>query len=129
MGPFREKLAKAEAFCGESRYLEATQLAQEILAEDDRCAPAYALLGKVYALQLQWDDALSELDRALELDPGLAAAYLQRGSIRLMAGELETAGADMGRAVELDPALEGQANLIVQAYADIVRKEQRRKNS
>jgi tetratricopeptide (TPR) repeat protein len=124
MSRWDEKLKKAEELVLESKYREALAIAEAILAEDTRFARAYALRGKVYALEQDWDDALSELDRAIELDPLLAEAWLERGSIKLMSGMLEPAAEDLQRAVELDASLEGKANLIVETYAEIVKKEQ-----
>lgn len=49
------------------------------------------------------EDALSDLDRAIELDPRLGIAYSGRGWCLAQLGEGENAILDLNRALELDP--------------------------
>ena len=51
----------------------------------------------------QFDDALNELDRAMELDPRSAVLYAHRAIVLSWARRLEEAAVAAGRALELDP--------------------------
>lgn len=55
----------------------------------------------------QLEDALKDLDRAIELDPHQVAAWFNRGTVYLRMGRPEEAVRDLDRAVELAPELPG----------------------
>jgi lipoprotein NlpI len=50
-----------------------------------------------------FDGAIADYTRAIELDPKYAAAYSNRGSAKQAKGDLDGAIADCNRAIELDP--------------------------
>ncbi|MBI4617699.1 MAG: tetratricopeptide repeat protein, partial [Planctomycetes bacterium] len=58
--------------------------------------------------------ALADLDRAIELEPGVGRAHLERARVRLAAGDRAGARADLDRATLLDAGL-------VEAYLDRAR--------
>jgi tetratricopeptide (TPR) repeat protein len=58
-----------------------------------------------HAIDGDFDKALVEFERAIELDPELAAAYDARGTIWLEREELDGAMQDYNRAIELDPEM------------------------
>ncbi len=71
---------------------------------DDSLADAHATLGAVQAFyQWRWDEALRELDRAIELAPGLARALEWRGAVRAATGDLRGGLADVEQALRIDP--------------------------
>ena len=45
---------------------------------------------------------MSDLDRAIRLDPKFQEAYLNRGAVRLYAGDLAQAAGDLSIAIGLD---------------------------
>ena len=80
-------------------------------------ADAYAARGADYALEKNYDKAIADFERAIELDPdkaefkaAAAATYFLRGATRYEEGDNESAFADLDRAIsdiekiiELDP--------------------------
>ena len=65
-------------------------------------ASAYANRGNIYLQQSQWDKALADYDRALEIYPKLSGrTYYNRGSIYDMRGNWDQALADYNMAIEL----------------------------
>jgi TolB-like protein/tetratricopeptide (TPR) repeat protein len=64
---------------------------------------AHALMGSLYQMQWQWNDAEREYKLALELDPNDAGAHLSFSSWLLSQGRTEEALAWSRRARELDP--------------------------
>lgn len=60
--------------------------------------------GAEYLDQGKWNEAISELDQAIEIDPNHAKAYNNRGYAHRELGQWEQALADLGKAIELDPA-------------------------
>jgi tetratricopeptide (TPR) repeat protein len=63
----------------------------------------YLVKGYSFFTQSQWDRAIAEYSRAIELDPKLAAAYNYRGSAYGEKGDYDKAIADFNMAIELDP--------------------------
>lgn len=61
--------------------------------------------GKHALVRNRLQDALSQFDRALELDSSFAKAYLARGQIYWRQQQHEQAIPDLSRAIELDPHL------------------------
>ncbi|HEV3340332.1 MAG TPA: tetratricopeptide repeat protein, partial [Pirellulales bacterium] len=62
--------------------------------------------GTLHAALRQHEEALADLDRAVELDPNDAGAYEQRGSERFKMGRFADSIADFDRQIALDPASE-----------------------
>ena len=52
----------------------------------------------------RYDEALADLNRAIELDPDDAGAFGRRGETYIALGNYDEALADLNRAIELDPA-------------------------
>ena len=50
-----------------------------------------------------FDGAIADYTRAIEIDPTYAAAYSNRGNAKQAKGDLDGAIADCNRAIELDP--------------------------
>jgi tetratricopeptide (TPR) repeat protein len=64
---------------------------------------AHKKQGKALARKGQYDEALAELHRALELDPKDGEAYALRGSIHILKGNFDQAVADFNKALEINP--------------------------
>lgn len=81
------------------------------VAEDD-VLRADAFYWSAYALDElgRYDEAIADLDRAIELSPDFYNALLNRGLARRKNGQLEAAIADYGRAIEIDPDRETAYN-------------------
>jgi Tfp pilus assembly protein PilF len=64
--------------------------------------------GNLLAQRGDFDGAMADLNRAIEIEPKYAKAYGDRGIIRLMRGEGTAAELDFRKCVELDKTLEFQ---------------------
>jgi tetratricopeptide (TPR) repeat protein len=62
-----------------------------------------AVRGQAYREMEHDDEALADLNRAIELDPADASALVDRGETYQAMGRSEEALADYDRAIELDP--------------------------
>ena len=60
--------------------------------------------GNEHFEQGQYDEAIVEYTKAIELEPQLAIVYNSRGLAYHMKGELDKAIADFDKAIELDPS-------------------------
>jgi TolB-like protein/DNA-binding winged helix-turn-helix (wHTH) protein/Tfp pilus assembly protein PilF len=76
---------------------------RKALELDPALPGAHALMGSLYQMQWQWNDAEREYKLALELDPNDAGAHLSFSSWLLSQGRMEEALAWSRRARELDP--------------------------
>ena len=54
--------------------------------------------------QQKWEEAIAELDQAIELDPDFASAFVNRGNAYFGLEQYEQAIADYDKAIALDPA-------------------------
>jgi len=79
----------------------AETLAQKALLLDSASTTAYRLLADVHLARRNFDLALGQIDRALEINPSNAESFVRRGEILVWAG----------RAVEALPWLEGALRL------------------
>ena len=80
-----------------------TSAVRKALELDPALPGAHALMGSLYQMQWQWNDAEREYKLALELDPNDAGAHLSFSSWLLSQGHTEEALAWSRRARELDP--------------------------
>ena len=61
-----------------------------------RVAAAYHRMG-------QFDNAVSDYSKAIEISPSLAVAYQNRGSAYYQKGQIDAAMPDYNKAIELNP--------------------------
>lgn len=110
-----DRITKAQVLVSEGRILDAVKVFDELLADDPDNPVALAqrgwLISRVDASLV--DKGLSEVDRAIEVEPTYADAYFFRGMILLRskadpvaAGEAFRKGLEMGPAPEVKAALE-----------------------
>jgi class 3 adenylate cyclase/TolB-like protein/Flp pilus assembly protein TadD len=91
-------------------YQQAERLAQKSIELDKDNAEAHRLLGDVYSYRRQFDLAIREMGRAIELNPSDAEGYLYRGGLLVTLGRSGEAIADFETAKSLNPGL-GSASL------------------
>lgn len=60
--------------------------------------------GEAKFKQKDWDGAISDFTKAVELDPGMGKAYRKRADCRAMKQDFDGALDDASRAIEIDPA-------------------------
>ena len=65
----------------------------------------HGILGTDYLNKCRFDLAITELNKAIELNPSLAPAYASRGGAYAKKSQYDSAIADLNRAIELDPSL------------------------
>ena len=89
------------------RHGEAQRLFEEAIALDGKLAEAHNNLA--FSLRMQgpanYERAMREYQRALEIDPKLAQAYVYRGVLHLQMGNVEAARADLATLRGLDAKL------------------------
>lgn len=81
------------------------------LAREPEDAAAYINRGHEKRNSGDYDGAIAEFDRAIELDPDDAGAYHGRGEAKRGKGDYDGAIADCDRAIELDPNDPGGCNI------------------
>ena len=59
--------------------------------------------GVVYKSKGEYDRAILEYNKAIEIDPGFAKAYNGRGNVHQSKGEYDQASLDFTKAIEIDP--------------------------
>jgi tetratricopeptide (TPR) repeat protein len=87
----------------------------------ERSAWAYNVIGNTKKKQGDFDGALTDYEKAIELHPQSAEAYNNRAGIKRAKGRLDEALADYNKAIELDPALGvayGNRGLVRKARGD-----------
>lgn len=82
-------------------YYGAIHLLEEVVATGRAFADAHHLLGLSYSLVGQQDQALAELDRALQLNPRYVEALIHRGLVLNELGREEEAIASLRRASQI----------------------------
>src|SRR5260370_13151 len=81
----------------------AFQMAQKAVALDDSLPLAHALLGRVYVYRWQYDQAIAECERGVELGPNSANAYDMLAQTLARSGEPAESIAPAEKAMRLDP--------------------------
>ena len=70
-----------------------------------RLADAYSNRGWALNRMRDWSQSVTDLDRALALDPGLAFAYNNRGWAEYEVDHYDASLQDLNKAIELDPKM------------------------
>ncbi len=86
---------------------QALETLNNMLKADANNPLAYDLRGTIYTASKDYDRALSDYDRAIELEPSFAQAYYNRGRIYSLLKRYDEALADLQMSAKLDPATFG----------------------
>ncbi len=82
-------------------------LAQNVSTEKASTGSAEYISKGVSSLKdAKVEDAITQFNRAIDLDPGKAVAYAARGSAYFRLGKLDNAFSDYNKAIEINPDLE-----------------------
>jgi adenylate cyclase len=81
----------------------AFEAAQKAIALNDLYAPAHGLMGTIYMKQRQYEQAIAECERAIELEPNLANNYAYLSIPLHYMGRFNEAIAAVERAIRHDP--------------------------
>jgi tetratricopeptide (TPR) repeat protein len=115
-------LAQAENAIGE--FQKATDALQEVA----RRQPAYPMIHTMIAQSLlkwetpDYEQALRELDRAVEVAPADPDIYYLRGKVHFSQGKYAEAVEPLRRAIELSPTVSMSYYLLGQAFQKLGRK-------
>jgi len=96
---------RAEAYLKLDMYKEAVADATQAMTLESEAqnADLYLLRGRAYAGDKKLNNALEDLNKAIELKPELVEAYIERGIVFIQARRFEDAIGDLTRAIELQP--------------------------
>ncbi len=116
--------------CGSGKYF--TNFQGRRVYVSDKYADAYSR-GDEFANSGQYDLAIVEYTKAIELDPKVAEAYNNRGRAYIHKGQYDQAIADCNKALEIDPghtyayfhrgyayAMKGQYNLAIADFTKVI---------
>ena len=76
---------------------------QDMSEANPKDAPAYVNRGVAQAQKGDWEKAIADLTRAIELNPKDAMTYFKRGFVYYKKGDFDRAIADYTRTLELKP--------------------------
>lgn len=79
------------------------EFARKALDLDESLPPAHALLGQVYLLSREFEKAIAEGQRVVELDPNGAESHWDLGMALVFAGRAEEAIQSLEKAIRLNP--------------------------
>ena len=82
----------------------AADVLEPLVEREPQEVPARLLLARCYSRMRLGEDAVAEIEEALELAPDNAEAHALRGAEHYFADEFEEAAEELNRAIELDPS-------------------------
>jgi tetratricopeptide (TPR) repeat protein len=94
-------------FCDAWEYIGANneiskELAGTLVQDHPAFAPGYLALGTVLSSGYNdYDEAIKQFDKGIEIDPGIALAYLNRGIAKIGSGDNEGAIEDFDRVMKI----------------------------
>lgn len=85
----------------ESQHLQDSE--QEISQVDLLNAAVYSNRGNIRRIKKQWNTALEDFNRAIELNPNMAEIYISRGLLYAVLERWDDALKDFNRAIKINP--------------------------
>ncbi len=98
-----ELLAQAREAFRKGNGEEAIKLADQALAIDKTNIGGWVLRASVHAAIEQFDKAVADYTKVIELDPKAAGAYQRRGEVNFKAGRIKESIADFDKYLEFNP--------------------------
>lgn len=112
---FQQKIEEGKALIESGEIEKAIQILDQIIASDPQNASAYVQRAIAKSIQEDYEAALADFNKAVELRPMDAVIVNTRGGFFAGYGKYEEALADFERAIQLDPnyasAYVNQANI------------------
>jgi tetratricopeptide (TPR) repeat protein len=102
----KDRLAKALDYVQQQRFAEAVTELDQIIQKDSSFPEAYGLRGSIRHLRQEFDLALADFTKVIELAPnipGIHQVYNNRSLIRLAKGDFDGALADINKAIAIAP--------------------------
>jgi TolB-like protein/Flp pilus assembly protein TadD len=97
-------------------YREGKLAASRAIEIDPDNGFAHAVLGLVHMSELNWDEAMRELDLAIQLNPNETNSLLWKGISLIALGYVDQASAMFKQAERLDPAFTNVHNWLASTY-------------
>ncbi len=104
-------------------YKGAEALLKRALSSDPKYDEAQLNIGRLYAEESRWDDALAAFQRALELDPSSGETYNQIGVVLKKLGRTDEAIASLEKAIKVAPDITGPYNNLGIIYRETGRMD------
>jgi len=90
-----------------SQFNDAQALAERMLKRNPNDVEAHILLANALAGLKDMDGAVSNFEKAVELDPNRSSTYSELGTVHMVTGNKNAAGAAFRKAIEIDPKSAG----------------------
>jgi lipoprotein NlpI len=101
--PNAELLRRAETAYRRQQHTTAVQLATTLIEQDEQSLDAFRLRARAYEALRQFDRAIADLNRSIELAPHSPDAYQARGQAHFKAGHVRASVDDFDRFLSLRP--------------------------
>jgi len=75
----------------------------ELISRNPKDGGAHHIRGNAYCAKKDYDRAIADYNRAIELNPKIAILFTARGMAYMQKGDYDRTIADDSRAIELDP--------------------------
>lgn len=95
-------MRKAEAFFNDKQFPEAIAMYEQVTSADPTHVQALTMLAAAHYMTGGLSSAMSNFDKALELDPKSLTALLRSGQLRLQVCNLDRAERDFKTVLEID---------------------------
>jgi len=103
----------------EQSLARAFELARKAISLDDSNAAAYSVLGTMYAMKKQYDEAIAACEQAVSLDPNSSLNFMWLGLVLTWAGRAEEGIPYLQHAIRLNPFASAMFfNNLAVAYRD-----------
>ena len=89
-------------FYQQGKYDDAETIFKGLVTLNPKIAYYHTALGSIYEAKQDYEDALIEFNKALEIDADDICALVNRGEIRLRKGEVLEAASDFQKGIKLD---------------------------
>jgi predicted Zn-dependent protease len=118
--PLTNELLGEIALAG-NNFTEAATYFEKEKAHNPLQPSVYERLGDVYSREARYPEARLVLQQAILLEPNSTAPYILLGKVTLKEGDATAASTFLEKAVRMDPANAMSHNLLAQAYRDMGR--------
>jgi putative PEP-CTERM system TPR-repeat lipoprotein len=95
---------------------DAIREVKTVLAQDDQNALAHNVLGSAYLTKGNYAEGITELNKALELDPSLADIHVKKGLVAMKRGRGDEAESELVSAVRIRPEAQDTRRILALYY-------------
>lgn len=106
------------AYDGQHQFAKALETLNQAAALEPT-AHVYSQIGKVYAEQNRWKEAMAAFDEAERIDPNFPATYAYKGLVHIATGDPRGAIPLFQKALSIDPAFQPARDGLLQAQQQL----------